>query len=168
MAVGGVEMLTEAEMTEAFGETESMTGIEAEVAAEAELEAEAESTPEAIVEAALEGFETGEAAPEAFRIPGIPVVGKQVLKVLRRYLSVVVKRLIRSVGLRAKLRAACKAGPANLARFLTPLILRALPIHFRLVARPFLPSLLRAAFKAICKQAGAGTSAEMEALEYEV
>ncbi|MCC6552375.1 MAG: hypothetical protein IT372_05050 [Polyangiaceae bacterium] len=163
-----LEMLTEQEMVEAIGETETLTGIEAEVAAEAEAEAETESAPEAVIEAALEGWEgmEAEAAARPATAPRVPVVSGQIIRVLRRYAIVVVRRLVRAPALRAKLRAACQAGPAALTRFLAPLILRALPPALRLIARPFLARLIRALFRAICRLAGAArTQSEAEALE---
>ena len=169
MAANGVEMISEQEL-EGLGLEAMEAGIEAEVEAEAETETAAESSPEAITEAALEGLEEGEmeTETEAARKGRVPGFAKQLLKVLHRYVRVVVNRVLRVPALRNKLRAACQAGPAALTRFLAPLVLRALPIQFRFIVRFFLPRLIKAAFKQICKQAGGTkTKVELEAMELE-
>ena len=158
-----IELFTEAEIESIVLQSEDLESLEAEMEEDLEtisFEDVAETLEVYFAEEfAAEGLERRRRKPRQRRRSA----NKRLLKLFVGMVKKAVKRILSNPKTRAKLQVLCRKGPDAIALLITPVLTAVISPFLSWMVPIFCPPVVRALFRAICKEVGIRTE-EVEAI----
>jgi len=158
--VAQIELFTAAEIESIVLQSEDLESLNAEI--EADLEAISLEDLAETLEAYFEG-EFVAAGLERRRRRRRRSANKRLLKLFVGMVKKAVKRILNNPRTRTKLQAVCRKGADAIALLITPVLMAVIPPFLSWMVPIFCPPVVRALFRAICKEIGLRTE-EVEAI----
>jgi hypothetical protein len=160
--VAQIELFTEAEIESIVLQPEDLESLEAEMEGDLEtisFEAVAETLEVYFEGDVAEGLERRRRKPRQRR----RTANKRLLKLFVGMVKKAVKRILSNPKTRAKLQVLCRKGPDAIALLITPVLTAVISPFLSWMVPIFCPPVVRALFRAICKEVGIRTE-EVEAI----